>query len=309
MLINEVCQICSLTKKAVEYYIQQGLVVPEVQGNGYREFSDMQVARLKKISVLRNLGLSVSDIQAVLSDQKNAYLEQRSEEYARESVGNSALYAILEQKHMEITVMQEKQRLLAELARNQNWDEVQDKLGNLQKKQTVLERLRNAFPGCYGDFACAHFAPYLSESIHTQEQQEAYDTIIAFLDNAHLVIPDDLQEYYNAVQAEFAEFDFERMSAGVCSAVSDIENFMDKNREAIAHYMECTQTEGYKATPMYRMAEILRQFNRESGYDDIFIPAMCCLSNSYRAYWEALQSANEKLLERYPDWAARTISK
>lgn len=67
MRINEVCQTCSLTKKAVEYYIKQGLVTPIQQENGYRDFPDSEVARLKKISVLRNLGVPISDIREILS--------------------------------------------------------------------------------------------------------------------------------------------------------------------------------------------------------------------------------------------------
>ena len=66
MLINAVCKECSVTKKAVEYYIEQGLVSPTVQENGYRDFSEEDIRRLKKISILRNLGLSVTDIQDVL---------------------------------------------------------------------------------------------------------------------------------------------------------------------------------------------------------------------------------------------------
>ena len=53
MLVNEVCKECNLTKKAVEYYIEQGLIAPSVRENGYRDFCDADVARLKKISVLR----------------------------------------------------------------------------------------------------------------------------------------------------------------------------------------------------------------------------------------------------------------
>lgn len=54
MLINEICKKCSLTKKAVEYYIEQGLVVPTMQENGYRTFSGEDAERLIKISILRN---------------------------------------------------------------------------------------------------------------------------------------------------------------------------------------------------------------------------------------------------------------
>ena len=38
MLIHEVSRCTQLTKKAVEYYVEKGLVVPEMQENGYRDF-------------------------------------------------------------------------------------------------------------------------------------------------------------------------------------------------------------------------------------------------------------------------------
>ena len=43
MLINEVCRECNLTKKAVEYYTEQGLIRPDITENGYRRFSDAEV--------------------------------------------------------------------------------------------------------------------------------------------------------------------------------------------------------------------------------------------------------------------------
>lgn len=302
MMINEVCQTCSLTKKAVEYYIKQGLVTPVQQENGYRDFPDSEVARLKKISVLRNLGVPVSDIREILSSQENINPVQNSGACENKFTQNKTLNKILNQRHMEITLVQEKQQLLAELAKNQDWEQIQDKLRQLQKKQTVLERLRNAFPGYYGNFVCVHFAPYLGEPVRTQEQQEAYDTIVTFLDNTQFVIPDDLCEFCDAMAEEFSEGDYEKMSSVMRGAVENIEEYMDKNCEAIRQYMEYTQTEEYRATPAYRMKELLRQFNRESGYDDVFIPAMCRLSESYREYHESLQIADKKILERYPEW-------
>lgn len=76
MLINEVCKKCSLTKKAIEYYIEQGIVIPAIQENGYRSFSDEDIAVLKKVSVLRTLGLSVTDIQGVLSNKSAVALNE-----------------------------------------------------------------------------------------------------------------------------------------------------------------------------------------------------------------------------------------
>lgn len=282
MLVNEVCKECNLTKKAVEYYIEQGLVAPSVRENGYRDFSDADVTRLKKISVLRGLGLSVADIEGVLAKQ------------------GVSLNNISGQKLREITVLQEKQKLLQELAKTQDWDSVQEKLLQIQRRQSVLERMRNAFPGYYGNFICQHFAPYLGEPVRTEEQQEAFDTIIAFLGGIQFQIPDDLQAYYDEVTMSVDDAVAENASASVRSAVCDFENYMDENRDVIETCMAYKQSEEYKASQAYRLEETLKQFNSTSGYSDIFIPAMCRLSESYRAHYEMLQRANEKLLQRYP---------
>lgn len=282
MLVNEVCKECKLTKKAVEYYVGQGLVVPSVRENGYRDFSDADIARLKKISVLRGLGLSVADIGGVL-----------------EARGVS-LNDISGQKLMEIAVLQEKQKLVQELATTQDWETVQEKLLQIQRRQSVLERMRNAFPGYYGNFICQHFAPYLGEPVRTEEQQEAFDTIIAFLDGIQFQISDDLRAYYDEVTMSFDDTVAESVSAGMRSAVCDIEKYMDENREVIETCMAYKQSEEYKTSQVYRLEEILKQFNSTSGYNDILIPAMCRLSESYRAYYEMLQTASQKFLQRYP---------
>lgn len=282
MLVNEVCKECKLTKKAVEYYVGQGLVVPSVRENGYRDFSEDDIARLKKISVLRGLGLSVAEIEGVLAKQR------------------VSLNDISGQKLLEIAVLQEKQKLVQELAKTQDWETVQEKLLQIQRRQSVLERMRNAFPGYYGNFICQHFAPYLGEPVRTEEQQEAFDTIIAFLDGIQFQIPDDLRAYYDEVTMSFDDTVAESVSAGMRSAVCDIEKYMDENREVIETCMAYKQSEEYKTSQVYRLEETMRQFNSTSGYNDILIPAMCRLSESYREYYEMLQTANQKFLQRYP---------
>ncbi|MDE6220384.1 MAG: MerR family transcriptional regulator [Lachnospiraceae bacterium] len=283
MLINEVCKACKLTKKAVEYYIEQGLIAPLVRENGYRDFSESDVSRLKKISVLRGLGLSVADIQGVLSGQA------------------ASLNDISRQKILEISALQEKQKLVQELAQTQDWETVQDKLQQLQRRQSVLERLRNAFPGYYGNYVCQHFAPYLGGPVRTKRQQEAFDTIIAFLDGIQFELPDDLREYYDEITVDFEDDILENACAGMRAAVYDIENYIEENRDVIETCMAYKQTAEYRESKAYRLEETVKQFNSTSGYNEIFIPAMCRLSESYREYYEALQRANETLLQRYPE--------
>lgn len=200
MLINEVCKECRLTKKAIEYYEERRLVCPQVLENGYRDFSVSEIEQLKKISILRKLGLSVSDIQMVLNDKNK-----------------SALYNVLTKKALEIETMKSKQELAQKLAENQDWEYSRLQLEILEQKQTISERLLNAFPGNYGKYASFHFALYLNEPIVNEEQQEAFETIISFLDSVDLKIPVDLQEYFDEA--------FQNVDAGF---VLDISNNMDK---------------------------------------------------------------------------------
>ena len=51
------------------------------------------------------------------------------------------------------------------------------------------------------------------------------------------------------------------------------------------------------------MQNVLKEFNRASGYYDVFIPAMKKLSASYAEYYRQMELANDKLLEQYPEIA------
>lgn len=287
MFINEVCRVCALTKKAVEYYIEQGLVAPAVLENGYRDFSDADIDRLKQVSVLRGLGLSAADIRGVLTGR------------------GASLSDLSHLKRMELSVLEEKQQLMQELARTKDWEEVQGKLLQLQRKQSVLSRMRDAFPGYYGNFICQHFAPYLNDPVQTKEQQAAFDTILGFLDDLHLEIPDDLREFYDEVTDRFDDNVCENLNANVQGMLTDpgkFEKFVEANREAIQTYLDYRQTDAYRSSKAYRLEQLLRQFNSASGYNDIFIPAMCQLSKSYQAYYTAMQRTNEQFLRQYPEW-------
>lgn len=284
MLINAVCKECSVTKKAIEYYIEQGLVSPTVQENGYRDFSEEDVRRLKKISILRNLGLSVIDIQDVLSGETAA----------------TALNEIYHRRTLQMTVLQEKQKLIQELAATHDWVQIQERLCKLQKEQTILERLMIAFPGYYGKFLCLHFAPYLNEPVLTDRQQEAYDTIVSFLDKVDFDIPADLRKCLDEITITLDESFMENIAHSTSGAIHETEKYVADNNEKIESYIAYKKSEEYKSTPAYSLEKALRQFNSISGYNDIFIPAMCQLSESYRKYHEELLAANEIFLQKYP---------
>lgn len=98
MLINEVCKECNLTKKAVEYYTEQGLIQPRITENGYRQFSETDALKLKRIAVLRGLGFSVPEIRTILENDTH-----------------TAIYDVLNRRELEIAELQTKQALIKQL--------------------------------------------------------------------------------------------------------------------------------------------------------------------------------------------------
>lgn len=286
MLINEVCKKCRLTKKAIEYYAEQELVQPETLDNGYRNFSDADIERLKKIAILRRLGLSVQSIKEVLDGE-----------------GQTALYKVSERKRIEIEAEETKQALVQQLAEKQNWEYINAQLEVLEKSQTILQRMLNVFPGYYGKYISLHFAQYLNEPVISDEQQEAFGTVIEFLDNVSFALPPDLQQYLDEITKDFDKAFVEKVFANINDAISDTEKYIAENKEILERYMQLKQSDEFKTSPGYRLQEHLRKLNSESGYDTIFIPAMKKLSRSYRKYYDKLEKANEVFLSKYPNEA------
>lgn len=275
MLINEVCKKCKLTKKAIEYYEAQGLICPQTTENGYRVFSEDDVAYLGKVAVLRGLGLSVSDIKSVLAGDRFSMIQR-----------------ICDKKELELADLQAKQQLLRDLAERQDWAYLREQVEQLEKKQSILTRILDRFPGYYGKAICLHFAPFLNDPISTEDQQDAFETIIDYLDGLNIAVPEDLQDYFDEATKIMDAATVEAAAENMTAAIQDPEQYLKDHQEIIERYEALKASDAYRSTPAYRLQEWLAQLNRENGYNDIFIPAMQRLSRSYREYSEKLTRAN-----------------
>ena len=68
MKINEVEALAGITKKNIRFYEEQGLLSPKRNSqNGYREYTDEEVQVLRKIKVLRKLGVPIDEIRQMLT--------------------------------------------------------------------------------------------------------------------------------------------------------------------------------------------------------------------------------------------------
>ena len=285
MLINEASKITGLTKKAIEYYTMQGLVSPNILENGYRDYDQSDINKLNTISILRQLGLSTNEIKSVLSDESRA-----------------VLHTLSVQKELSFQREQAKKLLLDKLCQGFSYSEISKDLQAINDSKTITEKLLESFPGYYGRFVCLHFARFLNEPIITEKQQSAYERVISFLDNApQLTLPEDLQEYLNEGTKDIGTEQIIEMIKNTKKSIENPDDFFAENKEVLEQYLIYKKSDEYKNSPAYKIMELIKEFNSISGYNDIFIPALKELSPSYSEYYQQLEKANEKLLERYPE--------
>lgn len=110
-------KLCNLTKKAIEYYVQQELVFPCILENGYRDFSQNDIEILKEIALYRKLGLRVYEIKGILENQfgLKSFLYKRSIDMEKEKVKQDILNRLCdgeEIKNLEEEIKQYKSKFI-----------------------------------------------------------------------------------------------------------------------------------------------------------------------------------------------------
>jgi len=164
MRIHEVCKKLGVTKKAIEYYIKQDLLSLDVLDNGYRNFKEEHIERLRKIIVLRRLGLGTREIKQALS---------KPEALKHMSIKNE----------LRLTYENARHILLQRLSNGEAWVEIEIELRAIEQQATITSKLLDAFPGEFGQFITLHFSHFLPNSITSEEQQAAAKTLQLQLDS------------------------------------------------------------------------------------------------------------------------------
>ena len=239
---------------------------------------------LKKVAVLRRLGLSVQTIRIVFLQGSQATLQQA-----------------VHQKAALLSVEQEQLSLLRCLADTQDWEAIRQQLDIAEKKQAILFRLLNAFPGCYGNYLRLHFSRFLDLPIESTEQQQAFETVVHYLDNVDFVLSPDLQDYLEQAVRTLDQQAEEKIAASMEDLIKDTEAYLVEHKDEMEVYLAYKASEAYKESPMCRLQEQLYQLHQQKGYYDVFLPAMKRLSPSYAAYCQGLEAANQVFLQHYPN--------
>lgn len=283
MQISEVAKQTGLTKKAIEYYCEQGLVTPEKRENGYRWFPLEAQKRLKKVALYRQLGLSVKEIVALFEDEHT-------------------LESIIARKNRQLAVAQKQQVLLKAIQMGTKVETLAEEICQLTAKESISEKLLRMFPGCFGQIIYSQFAYYLQDELTSPEQKAAFQEIVAFLDQApDLTLSSTLERYLKESTTFLTPEQITQMVIGKEQSVQDYRAFLQKNQKEIEQYIAYKNSAAYRQSPLAEITRVLRDFCQTSGYDEIFIPALRKLSPAYEKYYQNLIAANETLLQDFPE--------
>lgn len=286
MLISEVCSLTGLTKKAISYYEEQGLIKSKKNSNGYREYSVDDIVLLNEISLYRKLDIAIKDIKTVLigKDKKN--------------ILNNI---IQEKQKKEIQI--KMQKIYLEKIINNNFDEktikeLNEEIIEIEKNngEFIKRELARVFPSGIGKYLTYHFSPYLNEPLDTAEKYKAWIEIVEFLDNvSELEIPRIVESGYENITDEMAK----RISD---NTRNEINNMLNAKGEELKPYKKKILDNIDKQNdesllkvmnPFYKFKKELNEFFNSSGYYDIFLPNMKILSKEYREYHKQLIKLNE----------------
>lgn len=279
MLRNEVQDKTNLSRKAIEYYEEKGLVHPKKLENGYRDYSDGDVEVLKKISLLRNLGLSISEIAL--------YLDSKEE----------VLASILRRKEHELDICEKRKNVLNLIVKGESIDLINEELAIIEAQETIYDKLIRIFPGYFGQLIFSSYKIFLNESLN-KDEEAAFNEYIKFLDSLpNFELSKEEKDYIEAISSSFDMKALDDVNKGKLLAVENAETWLEDHKDYIKAYKEYKNTDEYKNSLIKLIQDKLKMFMQENNYYEKAIPLIRKFSKSYNAYYEKLLKANEEYLK------------
>lgn len=98
MTIKEVSEITNISVRNLQYYSDEGIVVPERGKYDYRNYSDLDVQRLQQVKIFKSLGMRLKEIKEIMNaddyDMKSVFRNQIAMlEEKREEINRSIAFA------------------------------------------------------------------------------------------------------------------------------------------------------------------------------------------------------------------------
>lgn len=244
MNIKAVSEKTGLTKRAIKYYENEGLICPlKNRDNNYREYYGEDIVKLNLISALRMLDISVTDIKSVITGCKSI-----------PDVMKKTLIKI--EESMEKL---EKSKLIIKSIIDKNLQDYDNageyiiklretlELSMDEKKEFLSSILLRKFPGKFGKVFVAQYEPFLNIIVDDELKRETWLKLIELLDdfdevneNCHFI------EWYN--NSKLSDDDIDKMKRAVRAKVKKYSNesILQEEIEKVAlNFVQSLEDEEY----------------------------------------------------------------
>lgn len=307
MKISEVMETTRLTKKAINYYEEEGLIKPDVNPeNNYREYSQRNVDELVQISVLRQLDVSVKLIKDIISKPKmlkdtlEQHLISLNDEINRLGKSKNVLMSCLKSITDSNSGLPELTKQLLFLNKSLQMDE--------REREGFMKRhLQRIFPGNFGKMFIINYSPFLNTSLDTIEKEEAWLNLIKFLDEVEgIEYPEEMKEMYENLTNQ----DMERIERYLAEnikkwiGITDEELLAERKQlfENVNRMNSGDMQLSWQKT--FRMDKSMKEQMKNLNYYDKFNDNLKVLSSDYYEYANTrnnfLKSLNIKVDDKGP---------
>lgn len=279
MLRNEVQNKTGLTRKAIEYYEEKGIIDPVRLENGYRDYSEKDVEILKKVALFTKLGLNLKEIRKIIFD-------------------GGSLSSVLRTKQYELSVEEKKKEILEMIVKGADKSKIDEKVKNLEMTDTIFKKLVNVFPGYYGQMFFSTYKPFLNEPLE-DDGRDAFEKFVEYLDSLpEFNLTDEEKEYLDKISTGFDMETLEEINRSKIDAVSNSKEWIEENREFLDEYEKYKNSDEYKNSEVKKLQDKLSKYIAENNYYEVAIPLIRKFSPSYDEYYRKLIQANEDYLNR-----------
>ncbi|MBC2582267.1 MerR family transcriptional regulator [Clostridium sp. DJ247] len=179
MNIKVASEKTGLTKRAIKYYEDEGLIHPLKNcDNNYREYSERDIVKLNLIGALRAVDIPMFEIKNVIEGKKSIpdvmkdTLQRINESMDKLEKSKLVITNIIEKNLDDYDTAGECIKKLRETL----------ELSMDEKKELISTILLRKFPGKFGEVFVAMYEPFLKITIDTEEKKSAWLKLVELLD-------------------------------------------------------------------------------------------------------------------------------
>jgi len=287
MKTNEVMKETGLTKKAIYYYEEVGLINPKKEEySNYRLYTRGDIKRLIVINALRKLDFSIKDIQLILTEEQDA-----------KQVASKQLDFI----NHKIQLLTDSKAIIENLI-EKGTDSIEDfsiSIQLLEKESKnvagyMQKELDRILPGNIGKMFAMNYGQFLDEPLDTREKDDAWIKLINLLDSYEEVqYEEDIKALVDERYGKYSEsemIEFNEKSKDITNKI--LERSVDVSQSEKNEIK--SKIEEYKKTPQYQNDLKIRQFMMDNIAPMLneIEALLCVLSTRFETFNKILRISN-----------------